>query len=162
MDFPIQQQGSAATAPNAIFARWLRGQRCPQPWILNAGYAEAILLDSNAAARHYLALGFDERKIKVIGGAMEDVLHGTHLNRVELRQRLVEKYKLDPSLPIVICGFPRINTQLVQRDSSLVLTTICASPGSAPSRCSRTEPTFSSFATHERRRKTCNPMHMAK
>lgn len=91
---------------NAIAVRLMRGQHCPQPWVLNAGYTEAILLESKASLKHYEQLGFKPDKLRVIGGAVEDGLHAIHLEREQRRKALNEKYKLDPAKPLIVCGFP--------------------------------------------------------
>ncbi|SOE17801.1 hypothetical protein SAMN05877838_2705 [Hoeflea halophila] len=91
---------------NAVFVRWMRGQHCPQPWILNAGYAEAILLESRASVKHYEKLGFFSQKLKVIGGATEDSLHEIALRKDELRRMLDAEYGFSADKPLVICGLP--------------------------------------------------------
>lgn len=91
---------------NAIVVRSMRGQHCPQPWILNAGYTDAILLESKASLKHYEDLGFKPGKLRVIGGAVEDGLHAIHLDKDQRRKALDTKYKLDPTKPLVVCGFP--------------------------------------------------------
>ena len=91
---------------NAIIVRLMRGQQCPQPWILNAGYTDAILLESKASLKHYEHLGFKPEKLRVIGGAVEDGLHAIHLEKDQRRKALNSKYKLDPAKPLIVCGFP--------------------------------------------------------
>lgn len=89
-----------------ILVKRLNGQKCIQPWILNAGYAEAIFLESKSALRHYEKLGFRKDKLRVIGGAIEDTLYAIRLERSQHRHSLNVKYGLDPANPLVICGFP--------------------------------------------------------
>lgn len=91
---------------SAIAVRWMRRQHCPQPWILNAGYTDAILLESKASLKHYEHLGFKPEKLRVIGGAVEDGLHAIHLDKDQRRKALDARYKLDPTKPLVVCGFP--------------------------------------------------------
>jgi len=90
----------------AFFARWIRGQHCPQPWILNAGYTDAIFLESKASLKHYEYLGFKPEKLRVIGGAVEDELYAIHLEKEQQRKTLDERYGLDPAKPLIVCGFP--------------------------------------------------------
>ncbi len=89
-----------------IVVQRLNGHKCIQPWILNAGYAEAIFLESESALKHYEKLGFKKDKLRVIGGAVEDALHAVRLERPQHRHALDVKYGLDPKTPLVICGFP--------------------------------------------------------
>ena len=89
-----------------ILVQRLNGQKCIQPWILNAGYAEAVFLDSKSALQHYQKLGFRKEKLRVIGGAIEDTLYATHLERLKHRDLLNVKHSLDPEKPLIICGFP--------------------------------------------------------
>jgi hypothetical protein len=89
-----------------ILVQRLNGQKCVQPWILNAGYAEAIFLESKSALRHYEKLGFRKEKLRVIGGAIEDALYAICLERSKHRHSLNVKYGLDPEATLVICGFP--------------------------------------------------------
>ncbi|WP_139112653.1 hypothetical protein [Hoeflea olei] len=91
---------------SAIVSRWIRGQRCPQPWILNSGYCSAILLESQSSQKHYEDLGFRPEKLKVVGGAIEDQLHAISLEREERRAELMDKYRLDGDKPLIVCGFP--------------------------------------------------------
>lgn len=90
----------------AIAARWMRGQHCPQPWILNAGYTSSILLESVRSRKHYESLGFKREKLEVVGGAVEDGVHAIYREREQRRTELEQKYKLDPAKPLIVCGFP--------------------------------------------------------
>lgn len=89
-----------------FFAAWMHKRRHPQPWILNAGYADRILLESNALAEHYRALGFREEKLKVIGGAVEDKLFTLKADRTSARKLLATRYGLSLTKPLLVCGFP--------------------------------------------------------
>jgi hypothetical protein len=91
---------------HAILVKSIRGQHCPQPWVLNAGYTDALLLESKASLKHYESLGFKPEKLRVIGGAVEDGLHAIRLEKEERRKALDGKYKLDPTKPLIVCGFP--------------------------------------------------------
>lgn len=89
-----------------ILVKQLRKQECPQPWILNAGYCEAIFLESKAMMEHYQRLGFIEEKLRVVGGAMEDKLHDVFSDRETLRHELCDRYGFDSQKPLIVCGFP--------------------------------------------------------
>jgi hypothetical protein len=82
--------------------------RCdpPAPWILNAGYANAIALDSTAMWNHYLSLGFRQSKLRVIGTAQDDRLHARFTDRSVLRAELMQDLGLPADRPIVLCAFP--------------------------------------------------------
>ncbi|PCI02474.1 MAG: hypothetical protein COB78_13235 [Hyphomicrobiales bacterium] len=92
--------------PQVVFNQWLRGQTSIQPWILNAGFAEIILLESKRSLRHYEKLGFLPQKLKIIGGAVEDTLYQVRQDYSSKREDLEKKYNLDPKKPLIICGFP--------------------------------------------------------
>jgi hypothetical protein len=91
---------------NAIMVQLMRGRQSPQPWILNAGYTDAILVESKASLRHYGHLGFKLEKLRVIGGAIDDMLHAIQIERDQRRQELNSKYEFDPAKPLIVCSFP--------------------------------------------------------
>lgn len=92
--------------PEEILARKILGIDAIQPWILNAGYAERVLLESEQSKAHYKALGFRDSKLSVIGSPIDDKLRGVYCDREELRRSKLTALGMDPSKKVIVCGFP--------------------------------------------------------
>jgi hypothetical protein len=92
--------------PARILLHLLLGMRPLRPWIMNAGYATSIALDSVAAERRYLALGFDAAKLAITGSVVSDTIAAGAHNREERRSQLCCKYNLESDRPLIVCAFP--------------------------------------------------------
>ena len=85
----------------------LMGLAAPRPWVLNSGSADAIGLDSEAARRGYLALGFEASKLRVIGDPVGAELDRGLGQRDALRARLCASEGFpDQTRPLIVCAFP--------------------------------------------------------
>lgn len=80
------------------------------PWLVNAGHADSIAVESAVIRRLYLEHGFEEDSVQPIGHPMQDTLACNLLNRDHIRSRYCEMFGLDKSLPIAVVGIPPDNT----------------------------------------------------
>jgi hypothetical protein len=77
-----------------------------RPWILNAGYAEKILLDSPSSIKLYEELGFKSQKLKLVGSPVDDTLFRLRKDQARKRSALLKSLKLQSGKKILVCAFP--------------------------------------------------------
>jgi hypothetical protein len=76
------------------------------PWTPLSEPVEALTAESEVAAQTLVELGVDRDRISVVGSPVHDRL-GAHLaQRSALKERLCQEHCLDPSRPLVVCGWP--------------------------------------------------------
>jgi len=76
------------------------------PWILHAGFADKILLDSPTALSSYETLEFINQKIRVVGSGIDDTIYETFTQRKAIKRRLLKKHKMPENKMLLICAFP--------------------------------------------------------
>jgi len=84
----------------------LFGYATSKPWVLNYGSASAIAVESEAMRTAYTRLGFQADRLKVVGEPIGKVLHQGLTERAARRSDLLAGLGLDPSKPLIVCGFP--------------------------------------------------------
>ena len=60
-----------------IISRKILGVEVPNPWILHSTHADLIFVETATALDYAKRLGFDERKLKLIGSVFLDEMHST-------------------------------------------------------------------------------------
>lgn len=80
------------------------------PWLVNAGHADSIIVESQRMRNSYIDAGFSGHSVQSIGHPTQDTLALKFLDRDNLRSRACERYGLDKSLPIAAIAMPPDNT----------------------------------------------------
>ncbi len=76
------------------------------PWTPLSEPVEALTADSGVAAQTLAELGGDRDRITVVGSPVHDRLFAHLAQRNALKERLCREQGLDPSRPLVVCGWP--------------------------------------------------------
>lgn len=76
------------------------------PWTPLSEPVEALTAESEAAAQTLAKLGVDRDRISVVGSPVHDRLYAHLEQRNLLKERLCREHGLDPSRPLVVCGWP--------------------------------------------------------
>lgn len=85
------------------------------PWLVNAGHADAIAVESAAMQQAYLKFGFQDANLKTIGHPLQDSLAVVACERLERRAALFAQYNLPPNRPLAVVAMPP--NQLSSRSS---------------------------------------------
>lgn len=94
-------------------AQQLLGIAPPQPWALNSGHADAIVVESRKRVDYYRSAGLVREPLIATGGSFDDELASYLADREAARRRLCERHRLPPDRPLLLCGLPP--NQLVGR-----------------------------------------------
>lgn len=76
------------------------------PWTPLSEPVEAVTAESEAAAQNLVELGVNRDRISVVGSPVHDRLCAHLAQRNALKERLCREHGLDPSRPLVVCGWP--------------------------------------------------------
>jgi hypothetical protein len=90
--------------------REIAGLGVENPWIVNSGRLDAIVLESPAAAAAYAAAGASQVRLRPIGHPFHDRLAAVAARRSEVRGELASRFGLDPAARWLIAAMPPDNT----------------------------------------------------
>ncbi len=76
------------------------------PWLVNAGHADAIALESAAIKATYIEFGFLPNQLRVIGHPFQDILADLLRGRDRHREALFARCGLDRDRPLVVVAMP--------------------------------------------------------
>lgn len=76
------------------------------PWSPLSEPVEALTAESEVAAEALVSSGVQRKSVVVVGSPVHDRLKLHLSQRGDIRERLCAEYGLDPSLPLVVCGWP--------------------------------------------------------
>lgn len=76
------------------------------PWTPLSEPVEALTVESEAARQEMVELGVDHDRICVVGSPVHDRLFAHLAQKSVLKKRLCLEHGLDPSRPLVVCGWP--------------------------------------------------------
>jgi hypothetical protein len=77
-----------------------------QPWALNSGSADAILVESTERVDYYRTAGLAEEPLLAVGSAFDDSMARLLADQRAARGELDRAHALDPAKPLVICALP--------------------------------------------------------
>jgi hypothetical protein len=89
-----------------ILAQEWFGIAPPQPWALNSGSADAILVESTERVDYYRTAGLASEPLLPVGSAFDDEMARLLADRRAARDDLDQRHGLDPAKPLVICALP--------------------------------------------------------
>jgi hypothetical protein len=90
-----------------IFAHEDLGISPADPWMMNSGYSDRVLVDSRAAFEYFLAGGVSQEQLQVVGSVSQDRMFELHQGRAEHLARLRRELSLSGSKPmLLISGCP--------------------------------------------------------
>lgn len=78
----------------------------PNPWVMNSGFANAILVESPFMNDYYLKAGIPAEQMKITGFPSLDALAESWRSRDTLRAELCRKHGFDINRPIALTSFP--------------------------------------------------------
>lgn len=76
------------------------------PWSPLTEPVEAITAESEVAADALAEQGLPRDRLKVVGSPVHDRLAAFLANRADMRSRLCNELGMDPSKPLLVCGWP--------------------------------------------------------
>jgi hypothetical protein len=74
----------------------------PQPFIVNSGYADKILVESERMLEVYRRYSFPEKQLALTGSAADDMLHAGLSERSARREALYRRLNLPASRPLLL------------------------------------------------------------
>lgn len=77
----------------------------PLPWVFNSGYADAIVVDSNAMYNYYHRAGIPKEQLRITGMPMQDVLFKSVTNKSIIRSQIYNYYEFDIKKPLILTAF---------------------------------------------------------
>lgn len=90
-----------------IFAHAALGITPPDPWMMNSGYADRILVDSRASFEYFRAGGIPERQLAIVGSVSQDRMFQQRQKRDAALQALRASLGLSGAKPLLlISGCP--------------------------------------------------------
>jgi hypothetical protein len=92
-------------APQILAKEWL-GISSPAPWIMNAGDADAIAVESEMMLRHYRREGIADDRLVMTGALTDDRLVATRSDACGMYARLCEQLGFDRERPLILCALP--------------------------------------------------------
>ncbi|NQT26938.1 hypothetical protein HQ585_16400 [candidate division KSB1 bacterium] len=87
-----------------LVMEWL-GVAPPNPWMVNSGFADAIVVESKFAYQYYLQGGIPKDKLVLTGALSDDVLTDNFLNSDIRRKNLYQELGV-ADLPMILCALP--------------------------------------------------------
>lgn len=76
------------------------------PWLVNSGHPDAIMLESENVKKRYIELGFKPESLHAIGHPMQDRIGRGFAQRKSLRRALLAQYGCDENTRIVLVAMP--------------------------------------------------------
>jgi hypothetical protein len=96
-----------------VFAHERLGISPPRPWMMNSGYADAILVDSHASFDYFVAGGIPAAQLDVVGSVSQDRMYDLQQDRATHLAGLRRNLALEGEKPLLlVSGCPN---QLVGR-----------------------------------------------
>ncbi|EFL50800.1 hypothetical protein DesfrDRAFT_2376 [Solidesulfovibrio fructosivorans JJ]] len=92
-------------ASEALLMKWLR-LAPPKPWVLNSGFADAVLMEGEAMRDYYVHAGLEPSALQLVGSPTHDILHDRIKRRPQLLQELLHKYALPEEKPLLVTALP--------------------------------------------------------
>ena len=90
-----------------IFAHEELGITPPDPWMMNSGFADRILVDSDASLEYFRAGGIPPEQMAVVGSVSQDRMHALRQKRTTALQGLRSELNLADEKPLwLISGCP--------------------------------------------------------
>jgi len=89
-----------------IIAQERFGIAPPQPWALNSGSADAILVESIERVDYYRTAGLADEPLLPVGSAFDDEMARLLADRRAARDDLDRRHGLDGTKPLAICALP--------------------------------------------------------
>jgi hypothetical protein len=79
----------------------------PDPWMMNSGYADRILVDSNASLQYFLDGGIPREQMEIVGSVSQDRMFHLRQRREENRRQIQAELGLASDKPLLlISGCP--------------------------------------------------------
>lgn len=82
------------------------GYSSKNPWVVNSGSVDYVVLESDFMRQMYVANGIDASRIKVCGSPSLDKLSGGYLDKETVKSELYTALKLDPDKGLLVCAIP--------------------------------------------------------
>jgi hypothetical protein len=92
-------------ASRALALEW-SGLISGNPWAPCSEIASVVACESRVAKRGFASAGVPEARLRVIGSPAQDRLYAAVARGDEGRARLMRRHGLEPSRPLVVCGWP--------------------------------------------------------
>lgn len=90
-----------------ILAHETLGITPPDPWMMNSGFADRILVDSEASLAYFRAGGIPSAQMVVVGSVSQDRMHALRRERAAALQRLWSELGMQGDKPLwLISGCP--------------------------------------------------------
>jgi hypothetical protein len=90
-----------------IFAHEDLGITPPDPWMMNSGYSDKILVDSQATLEYFLAGGIPRSQLSIVGSVSQDRMFRLRQNRAAHLEQLRRELGLSGDKPLLlISGCP--------------------------------------------------------
>jgi len=90
-----------------IFAHEDLGITPPDPWMMNSGYSDKILVDSQASLEYFLAGGIPRDQMSIVGSVSQDCMFQRRQNRPAYLEQLRQELQLSGDKPLLlISGCP--------------------------------------------------------
>ena len=97
-----------------VFAHEELGIAPPDPWMMNSGHSDRILVDSEASRQYFLAGGIPAEQMKTVGSVSQDRMFHLRQQRSVNRTRLEESLGLTAGKPLLlVSGCPNQLTATV-------------------------------------------------
>ena len=96
-----------------LLARELTATAPKNPWVINSGATDVLAVESNNSKVDYLAHGFENSQIEVIGHPLQDKL-AIHMDEVSLlKEKLAAEFSFDSRNFFIVVAMPPNQLELV-------------------------------------------------
>ncbi len=87
-----------------ILCQELMGTAPPDPWMMNSGYANRVLVENEAMWNYYSSSGLPTSKMVVVGAIYDDQLAAHAADKPNKRRMLDAELGFDPAKPFLLIG----------------------------------------------------------